>query len=250
MPAMILRRAGAAAVLSGLAFAATAPAHAASGELTYTCTLFGFPQGFDVESLDATERKLLDSAKGGEFSTQGLAEEIPGLVEVHGLKASAAFDSAIEDGATAAPGATVELEPVAGSFEFAPEVGAELRKLGITEGFAGAMLFAGIEETGLERETEFFFDTVSVPESDALTLTAEDGVAQSFRVNAAGTFTYTAGDFEFFIATDDENPEDMTFAGLSCIPDDDQDLTIDQVDATAKPAPTTPAPTTPAPTTS
>ncbi|KGN40162.1 hypothetical protein [Knoellia aerolata] len=247
MPAPTLRRVAvtaATAALTGLGVVAVGPAHAASAELAYTCTLFSFEDGVEVDDLDADDRALLESAKEGDVPLAELEAEIPGLVEIPGLEATATFDSAIEDGATARAGSTVELEPVAASFTLSPEIGAELRALGITEGEAGAMLFAGIEETGLERDTEFYFDTVSIPESGPLTLSTEDGFAEDFRVNAPGTFTYVAGEVELFIAVEDE--ESILFAGLTCTPDEDQDLTIDQVVAAAAPTPT-PTPTAPGP---
>lgn len=245
MPASILRRAtfaAASATIAGLGVLAASPASAVSAELDYTCTFYGFPEGLDEGELDPEERKLVDAAKEGEVPLDELAAELPEIIEIEGLAATAAFDSAIADGATTTPGSTVELEPVAGTVVLSAEIRAEVRKLGITEGFAGALLWAEIEETSAERETEFFFDEVSIPESGSLALSTEDGVAEAFRANAAGTFTYAAGDFELFIAPADE--ESAVFAGVGCTPNDDQDLRIDQIVAVGA---TTPAPTTPEP---
>ena len=154
---------------------------------------------------------------------------------------SAWFDSAMRTAPPPAP-STVQLEPVEGAIVLSAEAVAEIRKLGLNDGVAGALLLAGIEETGADSETDFFFDAVSLPESGSLTLSTDDGFAEPFRANAAGTFTYVAGDLELFIASEDE--ESVMFAGLSCIPDEGQDLTIDQIVAVGA---TTPTPTPSAP---
>ncbi|WP_404382110.1 hypothetical protein LL946_15215 [Knoellia locipacati] len=242
-----LRRASVATAtmtLAGLGFLTTAPVHAASAELDFTCTLFGFPELPEGTELGAEERRMLDAAREGEASLDALADEIPEVIEIPGLKLSASFDSAIADGATTTAPSTVQLEPVKGAIVLSAEAVAEIRKLGLTEGVAGALLLAGIEETGADSETDFFFDAVSLPESGSLTLSTDDGYAEPFRANAAGTFTYVAGDMELFIASEDE--ESVMFAGFSCVPDEGQDLTIDQIVATGAPT-TTPTPTPSAP---
>ncbi|MFW5472587.1 hypothetical protein ACOCJ5_04690 [Knoellia sp. CPCC 206450] len=239
MPSSLLRRACLGAFAASTSLALVTPAQAASAEITYTCGLFALPAGLDVADLGAHGQKLLESAEKGEVAPDALAAEIPEIIEVEGLKVTASFDSAIADGATTTPGSTVELEPLSARFTFDAGVTAELGKLGITEGEAGALLFAGVDETGAEREAEFWFESVSVPGSGAFTLESDDGFAEPFKANAPGEFTYVAGDFSFFLATGDE--ENGTFAALECVADDDQDLTIDQV--TARAEGTTPPPT-------
>lgn len=233
------------ALAATAALAISVPAHAASDEIAYTCTLYALPFGIEVDELDTEEQELLRSATEGEVAPEALAEEIPEFVEIEGLTATASFDSVIKDGATAAAGTRVELSPVAGAVTLGADVTDELVALGITEGEAGALLFAGIEETGVESDTEFYFDSVSVPKSGAFTLKDSDGFAESFRVNAPGTFTYTAGDLSVYISTGDE--ESGSFAALECVADDDQELAIDQVTvkAAATPTPTTPGPVRP-----
>lgn len=244
MTSAALRRVCFSALAATAALTLTPSAQAASDDLAYTCTLFSLPTDIELEDLNSAERQLLKSVEEGDVDPGEAAEEIPEFVEIEGLKATASFDSAVEDGATVAVGSRVELEPVAGTFSFGDDVATELRKLGITDGFAGATLLAGIEETETDRETDFFFETLSVPASGGFTLTSEDGMAESFRVNAAGTFTYVAGDFGVFFGTGDE--DDGAFAALDCVADEDQDLTIDQVVAKAASTPT-PTPSTPGP---
>jgi len=242
MPSTAVRRLCLGVFAASASLALVAPAQAASAEIAYTCSLFALPAGVDIDDLDAEGQNLLKSAEKGEVKPDALAAEIPEFIEVEGLKATASFDSAIADGATTTAGSTVALEPLSARFTFDAAVTAELGKLGITQGEAGALLFAGIDETGAEREAEFYVESVSVPDSGAFTLESDDGFAEPFKVNAPGEFTYVAGDFSFFIATGDELTG--SFAALECVADDDQDLTIDQVTATA--APTTPTtPTTP-----
>ena len=247
MTATPLRRAtvtAAAATLAGLGLLTATPAHAVSDELSYTCSLFALPDGFPIEDLGTEERRLLDSAKEGELAPEELAAEIPEIIELDGLKATATFDSAIEDGARVVAGTSVELEPVSGTFTLSPEIGDALRELEIPDAVGGAFVFTSIEETGLERGVEFYFDSVTIPASGEVTLSSEDGFTEAFRAHAPGTYTYVAGDFDLFVGT--EEGETAAFAGISCVLDEDQDPTIDQVVATAASTPTpTPTPTTP-----
>ena len=65
MHALTLRRASVAiatVTLAGLGFLAAAPAHAASAEIDFTCTLFGFPELPEGTGLGAEERRMLDAA--------------------------------------------------------------------------------------------------------------------------------------------------------------------------------------------
>lgn len=245
MTSAALRRVCFSALAATAALTLAPAAQAASDDIAYTCTLFSLPVDIELEDLSPDERQMLKSVEEGDVDAGEAAEEIPEFVEIEGLKATAAFDSAIEDGATAAVGSRVELEPVEATLTIGDDVADELRTLGITEGIAGAGLLARIEETDAFRETDFFFESLSVPASGGFTLTSDEGYAESFRVNAAGTFTYEAGDLGVFFGTDDE--ESGAFAALECAPDDDQDLSIDQVVApgAATPTPTpTPTPTT------
>ncbi|WP_353952674.1 DUF6801 domain-containing protein [Knoellia sp. S7-12] len=241
MTSAALRRVCFTALAATAALTLAPSAQAASDDIAYTCTLFSLPTDIDLEDLSSDEREMLKSVEEGEVDAAEAAEDIPEFVEIEGLNATASFDSAIEDGATAAVGSRVELEPVAATLTFGDDVASELRTLGITDGIAGAGMLAGIEETEADRETEFFFEKLSVPASGGFTLTTEDGVADSIRINGAGTYTYVAGDLGVFFATGDD--ETGTFAALECVADDDQDLTIDQVTAKAAPPTGTPTPT-------
>lgn len=238
MPSSVLRRLCLGAFSASASLALVAPAQAASSELTYTCTLFSLPAGLDVGDLGAEGQQLLESAEKGEVDPGALAAEIPELVEVEGLKVTASFDSAIKDGATATVGSTVQLAPVSTTIQFPAATVAALGDLDLDVAFGGSYLYAGIDETGAERDVETEFESLELVDG-TLTATGE-GDAEPFTLRQPGDHTFVAGDLEIILLDESET----SFVVLECSLDEGQDATIDVV--TAKAAATT-APPAPAP---
>ncbi|EAQ00385.1 hypothetical protein JNB_09439 [Janibacter sp. HTCC2649] len=242
MPALTLRTLGAAtaatAALSGLSFLATAPAHAESGSLDYTCTATLVPADLPAGELSDTARKAIEKARGGDTSAlkalEALADELP-FEEIPDLAVTAVFDSAIGDDAVVPVGSTVELSPLTTTITFpAATVTAALADIDLPTAQALALLDAGIEEDGQSREAIFDFDKFGG--GDGSFTATGTGEAESFKAAKAGAYTYAAGDLLAFVG-DPEGP----FTSFECTPAEDQDLTIDQV--TAQAATTTPTPT-------
>ena len=69
------------ALAATAALAISVPAHAASDEIAYTCTLYALPFGIEVDELDTEEQELLRSATEGEVAPEALAEELRRLDE-------------------------------------------------------------------------------------------------------------------------------------------------------------------------
>lgn len=244
MPVTTLRRASvtaAAAAFAGLgAFAAT-PAHAVSAELTYTCSAFTIPEEIDPEALPEAARDAIEKAQEGDLSQLEDLQDMEGLEdlpidEIEDLVVTAVFDSAIPNGATTTPGSSVDLSPLSTTITLPPETVAALTDIELATAEAGAVLYAGIEETGADREAYFEFEDVTLTGGQAELNGTGD--AEAFKANAPGTFTYAAGDLDVFIG-DPDGP----FTVLECTLDEGQETAIDVI--TAKAAATTPPPPAP-----
>ncbi|MEO7268559.1 MAG: hypothetical protein ABIW49_05050 [Knoellia sp.] len=238
---MTLRTLGAAtaatAALSGLTLLASAPAHAESASLDYTCSAFLIPADLPGDLSDGA-RKAIEKAKGGDTSALKALEALedePPFDEIPDLAVTAVFDSAIGDDAEVRVGSTVELAPLTTTITFpAATVTAALADIDLPTAEAEAFLDARIEELGQSHEALFEFDEFGG--GDGSFTATGTGEADSFKAAKAGAYTYSAGDLEAFVG----DPEGA-FTYFQCTPDEDQDLTIDQV--TAKAASTTPTPT-------
>jgi len=235
-----------AVALAGLGVFAVAPAQAQSAELDYTCSLLTLDGDIDPDQLPEEARKALELAQEGDLSgiegldaIEGLQDALP-LEEIGNLAVTAVFDSAIADDATTPVGSTVKLSPLKATVTLLPETVAALTGIDIESALAGAVLYAGIDETGKDREAFFEFDDIAL--DDGRLNLSGTGDAQSFKVRETGTHTYVAGDLEIFLAD-----SESTFTMLECTLDEDQDATIDQITAQAAPT-TTPPPATTAPT--
>lgn len=252
MPTSTLRRASAtaaAAAFAGLGVLAAAPAHAQSAELTYTCSLFVITEAIDLELLPDAAAEAITKAKEGDLSGLQDLEAIAGLAAadlpadlVEGLPVTAAFDSAIADGATTAVGSTVALSPLDAAITLPPETVAALTGISLDAALAAGVLYAGIDETETDRDAFFDFDEVAVEDGQISLLGTGD--AESFTATQAGTHSYVGGDMDVLVG----DPVGA-FAVLQCTLDDGQDSTIDVITAKAAvPTPTpTPSPTQPAP---
>lgn len=192
----------------------------------------------------STDKPAADEPGDDEADEPGDDEEppFPDITPIaENLPLTARFDTAIADGATTPLGKDVSLEPASARFTLSTELTDELGALSIGTGLGGAYVYGGVVESDQPIGIEFDLDTFGLGKGpvtlDGTSSFADEEVA----VTKAGTYTYAAGDLDFFFIDE----ETLTVAGLECTLDEGQDPTVDQVTAKAATTPTTP--TTPAP---
>ncbi|HET6969458.1 MAG TPA: DUF6801 domain-containing protein [Ornithinibacter sp.] len=151
---------------------------------------------------------------------------------------TASFDSGIADGLVVDVGTRVSLDPFVGTITLPEEFVSMLRDAGMTTIVGGGEIFAYIAEAEDEFFPFFEFDETAVPAEGPLVLEVE-GEAGRFRPQDPGVYTLLGGDFFVFVDTGDE---DGPGAGMECFPADDEDVVIDELEATE--AATPPPPTT------